>query len=356
MRLNVEDALFSDPRVARLAKEIRSTGQNLSDVDHLTALGMLCSFWHQSQKQGLIHVTEAQVDLWLFEGAAKILCKLQFLKEEPEGLRVAGNEEQLKGLQEWREQRRAAGKRSAERRAEQKTNGTSTAVQRPFNDRSTAVQRPFNEIQRDPNETQRNPRQLQVQDQIQDQKYQIQNTVCDEPETTDPKTGELVLLDPAPAGRKRPPKGTEGPTPGSQVWEAYSEAMQKGWNFTPPRSAKTAAQAKQLVELVGLENAMKIAAYYPTRRKDFYVKTGHPFGLLLEDHMALLREINAGIKLTKDVVKDIVSREETETTVQRMAIEKETNPFRMSDEEFAIWAKEQEALEASQQQQQLMGA
>jgi hypothetical protein len=150
----------------------------------------------------------------------------------------------------------------------------------------------------------------------------------------------------APPSKKRSKVVKDG-TPGTQVWEAYTQAMQEAWNLTPPRSAKSASQATKLVELVGIETALKLAAYYPTRRSDFYVRTGHPFGTLLTDYMAMLREVNAGIKLTKGVVKEIVSKEETENYCKFDQFRKETNPLLMNDEEYAEWKKEQQALAAA---------
>jgi hypothetical protein len=138
-------------------------------------------------------------------------------------------------------------------------------------------------------------------------------------------------------------------TPGSQVWSAYVQAMEQCWNLTPPRSAKASSQAAKLVELVGLETALKLAAYYPTRRSDYYVRTGHPFGILLTDYMAMLREVNAGIKLTKGVVKEIVSKEESENACRFDQVRKETNIGLMTDEEFAEWEREQELLLAVKQ-------
>jgi hypothetical protein len=125
--------------------------------------------------------------------------------------------------------------------------------------------------------------------------------------------------------------------------------MEQCWNLTPPRSAKASSQAAKLVELVGLETALKLAAYYPTRRSDYYVRTGHPFGTLLTDYMAMLREVNAGIKLTKGVVKEIVSKEESENACKFEQVRKETNIGLMTDEEFAEWEKEQEMLLAAKQ-------
>jgi hypothetical protein len=151
--------------------------------------------------------------------------------------------------------------------------------------------------------------------------------------------------------RKGSKKAGEEGTPGTQVWNAYCRAMQECWKLTPPRSAKTSSQAVQLVELVGLETALKLAAYYPTRRAEFYVKTGHPFGTLLTNYMEMLREINAGIKLTKGVVREIVSKEESENACKFDQVRKETNIGLMTDEEFAEWEREQSLmLEANKPQ------
>lgn len=157
--------------------------------------------------------------------------------------------------------------------------------------------------------------------------------------------------DPSESLTRSAPRGEK--TPGSQVWEAYTRAMQESWSLTPPRSAKSASQATKLVELVGFETAMKLAAYYPTRRSDFYVRTGHPFGTLLTDYMAMLREVNAGIKLTKGVVRDIVSKEESENACKFDQVRKETNIGLMTDEEFAEWEKEQALLLEGNKQLQL---
>lgn len=139
----------------------------------------------------------------------------------------------------------------------------------------------------------------------------------------------------APATRKT--KTPKPPTEGTEVWSAYRESMLKTWNMDPPRSAKTSSQATQLVGLVGLEKAKELASYYPTRRSQWYVTKGHPFGLLLSDHMALLRELSAGMKLTKEVVDEIVGQENLQTHEQL----REMKPSIYSDE-WDDWNEKQQ--------------
>jgi hypothetical protein len=170
------------------------------------------------------------------------------------------------------------------------------------------------------------------------------NTICGD--------ASLVPATPPETPKKRAKKEKPEQTAGSQVWAAYVAAMQEHWRMDPPRSARTAAQAKQLAELLGVERATKLAAYFPTRRSNWYVQKGHPFGLLLTDHMALLRELENGIKFTPQVVKRIVDKEETETTCKVMELMPEENVLCMSDEEFAAWqAKKQAFLDANDTQQ-----
>jgi len=95
------------------------------------------------------------------------------------------------------------------------------------------------------------------------------------------------------------------PTPGSAVWNAYSDGMRRRWRIDPPRNAKTASQCKQLVELVGIDNAMTLARAYPERVDKWYVEKGHPIGLLLTDYPKLLRDLALGFKVTREMATSL---------------------------------------------------
>lgn len=152
-------------------------------------------------------------------------------------------------------------------------------------------------------------------------------------------------LAPAPRQKKKPRETTDG----SQVWEAYRQAMVDNWQLDPPRSAQTSAQAKKLAEMVGKETAIKLAAYFPTRRSEWYVKKGHPFGLLLTDHMALLREVSAGLKLTGSVVNHIVRKEEAENYERASNTFESMRLLEMDDDEFSEYCRRQDQLAAQSQ-------
>jgi hypothetical protein len=331
-RLNIEECFWSDPRYYNLIEAVQQTSGKTLLESKAIATGWMVLVWQTAQR----YWTDKQFPkgpipraIWERNRYPDAIIECDLAYRTPEGdVCVRGVESAFEWLGVARENGQRGGRPKKSNDLERDRNLTKPSVTL-----SNLLPLPLPLPLKDPYISKI------------DTKKDVADSVCTE---SKPPT-EPVLLDPAPAGRKRPAaKKAEGPTPGSQVWEAYVAAMQQGWNCTPPRSAKTAAQAKQLVDLVGLELALKIAAYYPTRRSQFYVQRGHPFGLIISDHMSLLREVSAGVKLTKGVVNEMVQREETENACMYEQFRKETNPLLMNDEEFAEWKATQAALEAKE--------
>jgi hypothetical protein len=98
-------------------------------------------------------------------------------------------------------------------------------------------------------------------------------------------------------------------TEGSRVWRAYQESMRVKWGFEPPSNARVYSQAKQLIDLVGFENAMALASHYPHRCDKWYVDKGHPFGCLITDYSKMLRDIKIGFKMTPAMTKELESQQ-----------------------------------------------
>jgi hypothetical protein len=126
-------------------------------------------------------------------------------------------------------------------------------------------------------------------------------------------------------------------SPASQIWQAYSESMKQLWNTEPPRNAKVNAQCKMLHEAVGLNTALALARYYPTRCKKFYVQRGFPIGLLLTDYPSLLIEMANNTKLTDRIVHKLVENEEAQESSKRLELEP-LDPFSLDDERLALEA------------------
>jgi hypothetical protein len=273
---------------------------------------MLCHLWHESQAEFVAEATAEQIDDWVcIEGAHRMLESARYLKKSEGGYKIVGNDHQIIGLESRRVRCRAAAKKRWE-----KSNGLDAGSMR---DACVTDAKPM------PNDAKRcqtmhnTNTKINTNSKIRSKKEEDLKEVSKKP----------LALAVASAPRVQ--------TPGCRVWEAYVAAMEQHWNTTPPRNAKTSAQAKRLAELLGVEQAIALAAYYPTRRSDYYVQAGHPFGILVQerDYAALLREMSLGLKLTKETVREIVRREEGEEYDRKCAIGlKQENPFELTEAEL----------------------
>ena len=70
---------------------------------------------------------------------------------------------------------------------------------------------------------------------------------------------------------------------GSLVWNAYSEAYELKYNIPPKRNAKQNSICVKLVDRLGVEDAIGVAAYYPSVRNAFDCARGHALEILLKD-------------------------------------------------------------------------
>ena len=339
-RINIEDKLWTDPRFNILVRQITKELPNLTaDQSQAHALGSLVLAWKAAQSywSNPDH-PEAGVPLKVWEGmgllTSIIECDLAYVVDGE--VFVRGSGDSFDWLSACRKNGQKGGRPKKSNDLERQTE--------PRRNQDVTKTEPKTNL----DEPNRNP--LTLTPTLAPAPAPAPTPAPTPDRNTDVAFGVSAVAEaPAASPRKRVKKVEVETTPGSQVWSAYVQAMEQCWNLTPPRSAKASSQAAKLVELVGLETALKLAAYYPTRRSDYYVRTGHPFGTLLTDYMAMLREVNAGIKLTKGVVKEIVSKEESENACRFDQVRKETSIGLMTDEEFAEWEREQELLLAVKQ-------
>ncbi len=341
MRVNLENDLFSDFRLRNLQKLLRARAPvDDWETAQFTAIGMLAYLWRESQQELKVECTKTEIDTWIFGGATEIFVASGFIELLENGAyRVRGNEPQVANLQKFVASRGAGGRARASQaaRTSSGTFATKEGNQPASHQQATSISPAGN--QQEPGGSQQRPAQLQLQlqSQLQDQLQRDINTVAKAPRKKPSRRAEAV----GSTGEVLEGKTTSG----SRVWEAYRSAMLEAWNMDPPRSAATSSMAKRLVELVGEEEAIKLAAYFPSRRKDFYVRSGHPFKLLVADHMGLLREMAAGIKLTKEIVDDICKKEDTENYDKWAVVKEEKNALLMDDEEREAYFKEREQKE-----------
>ena len=85
---------------------------------------------------------------------------------------------------------------------------------------------------------------------------------------------------------------------GTATWEAYHTAYQARYHVDPVRNKQVNSHLKQLVSRLGADDAPRIAAFYLTHNKPFYVSARHPTNLLIRDCEGLRTEWATGIKST----------------------------------------------------------
>lgn len=90
----------------------------------------------------------------------------------------------------------------------------------------------------------------------------------------------------APAVAKAPaPKKTDDGLKESnrEAWESYSFAYRQRYGVDPVKNAKVFRNVQDFVKRVGAEEAPQIAAFFVSHNDQFYVRTGHDFGVLLKN-------------------------------------------------------------------------
>ena len=97
--------------------------------------------------------------------------------------------------------------------------------------------------------------------------------------------------------RPRQDSGTMA-TPVSQVWTPYAAGYRDRYGLDPPRNAKANALCKQLVERLGLDDAIAVAGWYPSHRGRWHVEKGHSLATLLADCEALRTQWATGRMVT----------------------------------------------------------
>lgn len=150
---------------------------------------------------------------------------------------------------------------------------------------------------------------------------------------SDHSIGTQEVTPPADAVVVSQPKSVkQSPSENSQVWQAYHDAYLARYQTAPIRNAKVNSQIKKLVEMVGLERALRIASNFPFHPDAFYTKQMHPVGLMLQDCQKLNTELETGQVMTWQRAKQQERMGNAAASVQ-MA-QQATQQFEQAEERF----------------------
>lgn len=104
----------------------------------------------------------------------------------------------------------------------------------------------------------------------------------------------------------------------SKTWDAYASAYQTRYGATPVRNAKVNGILARLVDRLGEDESPKVAAFYLTHNKPFYVTARHPTDLLLRDAEGLRTEWATGVKATTGEVRNVEQLDSMRAQVERV--------------------------------------
>lgn len=107
-----------------------------------------------------------------------------------------------------------------------------------------------------------------------------QNEIFAKLEMLDARIDLLINSTPKPASRKKSEPSAASTS--AQVWQAFVSAHKARYPGSEPLSnAKVYSQCKQIIDRVGLENAVHLAHFYHSLNDSELIRLSHPIGMLL---------------------------------------------------------------------------
>lgn len=334
-RVNLEERLFADVRLNRLGRMVLEADTNLKA--RAAAIGVLAILWRQSQDDKLYVATKSDFASWFDEdenGPAldTLLVELErakYIVRDGDRYTISGNRAQLEAQERWAERAKKGGEANRKRirtktakqpneleslekkgelKAELKLEHQANLKLEHQAEHKLSYTTQFNSTQFDSIEF----------DSIEFDSEKLINSLDEGQAPSSPdKETTTFLANPQKSEKPSKLKIAKEPTDGSKVWEAYSMAYQQRMGVEPIRNAKQNAICGQLVQRLGLENAIKVAVFYLSHPDAFYMRNKYPLGLLLKDCEGLYTEFQRGDYVTGDIAKKASYTEQTRSVVDR---------------------------------------
>ena len=332
-RVNLEERLFADKRIEIVGKRLRK--RKIEAEDQAKVLGFLALIWRNSQDEKKVRASAQDIAVWLGESevteAIKILIEqlvwANFLKKAEENSKtvyeISGNEKQLDAQKKWKERSKAGGEANRKRIEE---------LARSVSDDISS-----NELVASAHDKPQASLQASLPDSLPDsfEPRHIQfNSIQFDSIGFDAKQSEAELINssdgasppgptknlPAVSENFQKPKKSKSAgeaSHGSQVWEAYSIAYEQRMRVKPIRNAKQNALCAQLVQRLGVENAVKCAVFYLSHPGQFYMQQKYPLGLLVKDCEGIFTEFQRGEYVTIDKARRASISEQNNGALER---------------------------------------
>lgn len=141
------------------------------------------------------------------------------------------------------------------------------------------------------------------------------------PDTNTSCAGVLPLTPtenlPVPIKPRSPAKPKE-PAPTSQIWESYRQAYAQRYEVDPVRNAKVNGQLAQLLQRLGADDAVAVAAWFVWHNDRWYVSKMHSVDCLLRDCEKLRTEWATGRTMTQHQARQTDRMQGIGSTVENL--------------------------------------
>jgi len=248
-----------------------------------TALGWLVLLWRFAQEHYRKDKTIIPSKSYEFYGFPDELIDFEFVEKRKNGYYVKGSKRNFEWIFKGIEQRRKAGKKSAEIR------------KKKFGSAIPCNARNLQKNPKNPNKDRTPVRTLPNGTEPSSSSSSSSSTSKYNSNNSNSSYYDLIEEKKLICCKSKVSKPT---TPGSEVWFSYADAYERKYRTSPIRNSKTNSQCKRLIYLVGKENACKIVKHYLTINDQFYIKKAHDIGLCITDYQKILTSAETGINIT----------------------------------------------------------
>lgn len=344
-RVSIEQSFFAASALKWLGQEILEN-QSLFDQSTLwEALGkwLVIKLWQESQSRMLTHVDAKTILIWsgirpqLGQNhdqhfVIRWLEELAIIKKEKELFYIKGNSERISSIKKHAAKSKKGGLEN-KKRLQRKNEKATTELKSLENSGEAQVKhrRTTGEPQLKAEPKAQGELSVlvcsgMVSSGIVSSEEELINSLDDHshdrfsdgvnPPGQEKNPPALLANSPKPEKAKKE-KSPGEVSDGSKVWTAYAMAYEQRMRVTPIRNAKQNALCSQLVQRLGVENAVKIAAFYLTHPNSYYMQNKYPLGLLVKDCEGIYTEFQRGEYVTAEKAKRASVAQENHQALER---------------------------------------
>lgn len=338
-RVNLEERLFADDRLTRVGRAFLGAESGLKAK--ALAIGMLAMLWRISQEEGKAEATRSEIAYWLDlaedDGALDIileqLARANYLSASSSAsssaFRICGNADQIAAQQFWKDRASKGGKAKRKKElaagnallSQTKDRVLEASLKQALSTEQSKLEASFKHPTIQFNSIHSNSTQF---DSIRNEEFinkvtdHSHDPLSDGVNPPEPQKNLAPLLANSPKPEKSKKEKSAGEvSDGSKVWMAYSMAYEQRMRVQPTRNAKQNALCTQLVQRLGVEDAVKVTVFYLTHPNPYYMRTQYALGPLVQDCEGLLTQFKRGQYVTAKDAEKISTKSQNDAAVDR---------------------------------------